>query len=101
MIICDTHCDTLYNLQVHPGCKLDVTYDRLKEGGVSVQTMAMYVGPGRKGCDVEALMEGMLKHLEALKAAGYEGRVSIEAGCKDFAVDSRKAFAVLDAARKA
>ena len=38
---------------------------------------------------------------EALKAAGYEGRVSIEAGCKDFAVDSKKAFAVLDAARKA
>ena len=72
MIICDTHCDTLYNLQVHPGCNLDVTYDRLKAGGVSVQTMAMYVGPGRKGCDVEALMAGMLEKLEGLKAAGWK-----------------------------
>lgn len=46
------------------------------------------------GCDYVALFE-------ALRAAGYEGRVSIEAGCKDFAVDSKKAYAVLDAARKA
>ena len=67
MIICDTHCDTLYNLQTAPGQPLDVTYERLKAGGVSVQTMAMYVGPGRKGCDVEALMAGMLQHLENLK----------------------------------
>ena len=72
MIICDTHCDTLYNLQTAPGQPLDVTMERLKAGGVSVQTMAMYVGPGRKGCDVEALMAGMLKHLENLKAAGWK-----------------------------
>ena len=72
MIICDTHCDTLYNLQVHPGQPLDVTMERLKAGGVSVQTMAMYVGPGRKGCDVEALMEGMLHQLDLLKAAGWK-----------------------------
>ena len=38
---------------------------------------------------------------EALKAAGYDGRVSIEAGCKDMAEDGKKAFAALDQARKA
>ena len=37
---------------------------------------------------------------EALKAGGYEGRVSIEAGCKDMTVDGAKAFEVLDALRK-
>ena len=37
---------------------------------------------------------------EALEQAGYEGRVSIEAGCQDMAVDGPKAFAVLDKARK-
>lgn len=37
---------------------------------------------------------------EALEQAGYEGRVSIEAGCKDMAIDGPKAFAVLDKARR-
>lgn len=37
---------------------------------------------------------------EALEAAGYQGRVSIEAGTQDMAADGPKAFAVLDAARK-
>ena len=37
----------------------------------------------------------------ALKAAGYEGRVSIEAGCQDMATDGVKAYAVLSEARAA
>ena len=37
---------------------------------------------------------------EALEAAGYNGRVSIEASCDDMAVDGAKAFAVLDQARR-
>ncbi len=37
---------------------------------------------------------------EALEAAGYDGRVSIEAGCEDMAVDGVKAFAALDRARR-
>ena len=36
---------------------------------------------------------------DALKAAGYEGRVSIEAGFKDLAVDGPRAYSVLSAAR--
>lgn len=71
MILCDCHCDTLYNMQVHPGMPLDVTMERLQKGGVSLQTMAMYVGPGRKG-DVEALMAGMLHQLDVLKAQGWK-----------------------------
>ena len=29
MLICDTHCDTLYKLAVHPEQTLDVTMERL------------------------------------------------------------------------
>lgn len=71
MIICDSHCDTLYNMQVRPGAPLDVTMERLQKGGVSLQTLAMYVGPGRKG-DVEGLMDGMFRQLETLKAQGWK-----------------------------
>lgn len=35
---------------------------------------------------------------DTLKACGYEGRVSIEAGCKDLAADAPKAFEALKAA---
>ncbi len=70
MILCDAHADTLYNLQTRPGAKNDITLERLKKGGVSLQTLAMYVGQGRKG-DVEALMRGMLDRFAELKAAGW------------------------------
>ncbi len=36
-----------------------------------------------------------------LQQAGYEGRVSIEAGCTDFDAEAPEAFRILDAARKA
>ena len=37
---------------------------------------------------------------DALKSIGYEGGVSIEGGCDDFATDARLAFEVLDPLRK-
>lgn len=36
---------------------------------------------------------------ETLKEMGYEGRVSVEAGCDDFSRDAREAFKVLNALR--
>ncbi len=36
---------------------------------------------------------------ETLKEMGYEGRVSVEAGCDDFSKDAREAFKVLSALR--
>ena len=71
MIICDCHCDTLYSMQMGRDQHLDVTMENLRAGGVSLQTMAMYVGPGRKG-DVEALMQGMLQKLALLKSQGWK-----------------------------
>ena len=71
MIICDTHCDTLYTLATRPGAPLDVTMDTLKAGGVSLQTLAMYVGKGRQG-DVEGLFAAMFHQMELLEAAGWK-----------------------------
>ena len=96
MIICDTHCDTLFNLAVRPGSKLDVTMEALQAGGVSLQTLALYVGKGRQG-DVEALFAEMFHQFDLLKAAGWhqvddpseavDGQVSVMLsieGCEPF-----------------
>lgn len=97
MRICDAHCDTLYNLVNKPGNANDITLERLKKGGVSLQTMAMYVGPKAPLAQVEALFEKMLAAFENLKQQGWvqafdpseaeEGKVkamlSIE-GCEVF-----------------
>lgn len=69
--VCDAHCDTLYSLLTAPQKPTDVTLERLQQGGVAIQTMAMYVGPAA-GLDViEQRFEGMFDQLEALKQAGW------------------------------
>ncbi len=96
MIICDTHCDTLYSMVTRPGEPLDVTMERLQKGGVSLQTLAMYVGKGRQG-DVEGLFAAMFRQMEQLEAAGWrrvddpseaiDGQVSVMLsveGCEPF-----------------
>lgn len=45
--------------------------------------------------------ENYMGIFQALKAGGYDGRISCEAGCKDFATDAQAAFDVLDKCRKA
>ena len=71
MLICDTHCDTMYKLAVHPTEPLDVTPARLKAGGVSLQTMALYVGGDPRPKAVRRLFDGMMAQFECLKAAGW------------------------------
>ena len=97
MRICDAHCDTLYNLVTRPGAANDITLERLQKGGVSLQTMAMYVGPKAPLTEVVALFDEMLEAFEQLKQQGWtqafspgeaeEGKVkamlSIE-GCEVF-----------------
>ena len=72
MLICDTHCDTLYKLAAHPDEALDVTMDRLKAGGVSLQTLALYVGGDPRPEPVKKLFAGMLREFDRLKAAGWK-----------------------------
>lgn len=44
MLIADTHADTLYRLAAHPGDACDITPERLRRGGVNLQTLALFVG---------------------------------------------------------
>ena len=58
MYIADTHSDTLYNLaRGQKITEVDITPDRLREGGVTLQTFAMWSGPKGPGGDYAALAE--------------------------------------------
>ena len=71
MLICDTHCDTLHKLNAHPGWPLDVTMERLKAGGVSLQTLALFVGRDPSPEAVRKHFDGMLRHFERLRGEGW------------------------------
>ncbi|MGN0762371.1 MAG: dipeptidase [Aristaeellaceae bacterium] len=70
MFIADTHADTLFAMGVAHAAKLAITPERLRRGGVTLQTLALWTGPeGNKG-DVEAIVQAELAQLPALEAAG-------------------------------
>lgn len=68
MFVADTHCDTLYAMARHPGEKLMITPELLRQGGVTLQTLALWTGP--RGVDADALAEEELAQLPRLTAAG-------------------------------
>lgn len=72
MIILDTHADTLYRRSQHPHDKLDVTPEKLKQGGVSVQTMALFVGGSPALPDIAAAFDGMWRESEKLPKEGLK-----------------------------
>ncbi len=72
MRICDAHCDTLYNLVTAPDKQNDITMERLKKGGVSLQTLAMYVGPKVPLEQTQILFENMLSSFDSLKRQGWQ-----------------------------
>jgi len=58
MFIADTHSDTLYNLaKGQKITEVDITPERLIEGGVTLQVFAMWSGPKGPGGDYAALAE--------------------------------------------
>ncbi len=72
MILFDTHADTLYSLAMHPETPKDVTLDRLKAGGVTVQTLAMFVGGKNDEKHIARAFEKMQAEEEKLLAAGWK-----------------------------
>lgn len=53
MIICDTHCDTLYMRALQPNKTPCVTMDAMKKGGMSLQILHAVRGqPGHGGSSV-------------------------------------------------
>lgn len=68
MIICDTHCDTLFSLGRRPDrAPRDVSAARLREGGISMQAMAMFVGGSSKMADIAAAFDRMEAAIPVLK----------------------------------
>ena len=72
MILCDTHADTLFRRAIHPEETLDVTFDGLKKGGVTVQTMALYVGGSTKIADIRATFDKMMAEIPNLEKEGLK-----------------------------
>ena len=72
MILCDTHADTLYGRAKRPDGAFDVTLDRLKAGGVSVQTLALYVGGKPDILVIAEMFEKMWQAKDALTAEGWQ-----------------------------
>ena len=97
MILIDAHADTLYRMAMEPGKACDLSLDRLKAGGVSLQVLAMYVGGDPDPSAIRALFTKMRQgRLNLLKegwtqaddpAEAREGEVrfmlSVE-GCEPF-----------------
>lgn len=70
MFIADTHADTLYSMYAYPDQSYDITPERLRRGGVTLQTLALWTGSkGNKG-DVDAIVAGELAQIPRLEAAG-------------------------------
>ena len=72
MLLFDTHADTLFRLcfPYGEGGEMDVTKEKLLQGGVTVQVMAMFVGRS----DLQSIriaFDKMLQKKEALKAEGF------------------------------
>ena len=71
MILCDTHADTLHRLACHPGAPCDVTLEKLRRGGVTVQTLALFVG-GSPALDcISRDFDRMLRTADALISQGW------------------------------
>ncbi len=72
MILFDTHADTLYKRACHPEEAQDVTPDRLSQGGVTVQTMALFVGGSPNLKDIAAAIDRMWALGEKLPEEGIK-----------------------------
>ena len=74
MILCDTHADTLHRMACYadPGGECDVTLEKLRKGGVTVQTLALFVG-GRPDLDSIAKdFLAMWRQADLLEAQGWK-----------------------------
>lgn len=72
MFIADTHSDTLFALGVaHASMgQLCITPDRLREGGITLQTFALWSGPKGNQGDYQAIAEAEYAQVRTLTAMG-------------------------------
>lgn len=73
MLICDTHADTLFRAATAPDDPArDVTLEKLRRGGVSMQTLAMFVGDSPTLNDIRNAFQQMYAALARFKAQGWK-----------------------------
>ena len=71
MILCDAHADTLFRMaEKHEG-PYDLSLERLKKGGVSLQVLALFVGMDTNPQAVRAHVGRMLQAAEGLIKMGW------------------------------
>ena len=72
MLLIDTHADTLYHRFRRPDADYDITPDKLKQGGVTVQTMALFVGDSPELNRIAETFSGMLQKGTELEREGVK-----------------------------
>lgn len=70
MFVVDTHCDTLYVRALRPKQKPEVTPERLRGGGVTLQVCTLFATPDGSDGDAVALSRAQLEALHQLTDAG-------------------------------
>ena len=72
MLIADTHSDTLFEMGVKhtPADQLAITPERLRAGGVTLQTLALWSGPQGPRGDFQAIAEAEYDAVNLLQEAG-------------------------------
>ena len=71
MFLCDTHADTLYEVGWKKNENPDITLQRLKDGNVALQVMALWTGPKGKAGDVKGIVDAEISALDLLKSRGF------------------------------
>lgn len=76
MFLADTHADTLYAMGIHHASSADlmITPDKMRAGGVTLQTFALWTGPKGRHGDVRGIVDA---ELDALPALLEEGLVQV------------------------
>lgn len=73
MLICDTHCDTLYLRALHPQDTPCVTMENMKKGGMSLQTCTLFAGnQGPAGHPYEKAMAEYAAFERLAETEGWE-----------------------------
>ena len=76
MIICDTHCDTLYMRALQPGETPCVTMENMKRGGMSLQTCTLFAGS--KGMSDHPYDKAMAEYAAFERLADQEGWTRVD-----------------------
>ena len=82
MYIADTHSDTLFAMAFQPNDPLMITPDRLRQGGVTLQTFALWSGPKGANGDYEGIAAAEYGAVPKLLDAGLK-QVDDPADAKD------------------